>query len=137
MPKVLTSPRFIVALIAVLFCLNLLGLVFHWYDTVSWLDNVHHTLGGFWIGVLGFYLVKIRPKLFVLPDTFWGSMIGVLALAALAGVLWEIYEFVFYFMIVKVPPPLFGHADTISDLCFDLFGAMVAVLLVKLPSFRK
>ncbi len=139
MRQALTSPRFVVALLAILFALNFFGVLFDWYASVGWLDNVHHFLGGFWIGVLGFYLARARPRLFALPGSFLGTFVALLAFTALAGVAWEIYEFVFYRILSSsgsFPPPQFGHADTISDLGFDLFGAAVAAVLARDPEPR-
>jgi len=82
-----------------------------------WLDDVMHFMGGFWLAGL-FYELGLLGKLYT-----WN--IGMVALFSIA---WEMYEF----MIPQGNP--FGqdlYTDTITDLTFDLIGATVAFLLMK------
>ncbi|MEK7555113.1 MAG: hypothetical protein AAB518_03980 [Patescibacteria group bacterium] len=136
MANVLISPRFLFVFVVFILAINIAAISFGWYLTIPWLDNIHHFLGGLWIGLIGLYLVRHRPGLFTAPDSFIGGLLAILALTALAGAAWEVYEFVLYGILAPAPPQ-FSHADTISDLCFDLLGGAMAFCLARKSVFRR
>ena len=128
----LLSPAALVLSIGFIFALNVCGIVFGWYAAVPWLDSFHHAAGGGWIVLLSYYLVGRFPYLFVLPGTFAGRFIVLLAFTALSGTAWEIYEFVLFHLFggEGALPPDFSHLDTILDLTFDLAGAAAVIVFV-------
>ncbi len=76
-----------------------------------------HALGGFWIGLLYFYIFSSNYSL--------NLIIKILSIILCVGVGWEIFEFFTNNMLAQNP---FNFLDTASDICFDLVGGGVAVL---------
>lgn len=104
-------------LIVLIFVMNFLANIFHWYYTIWFFDMIMHFLGGFWVGLLVFYL---RHAEFSGRTLVW-MLVGALAV----GIGWEIYEF---FLDQTISHKSFNALDTFSDLCFDLAGAATVIL---------
>jgi len=96
-----------------------------WYWIVPWVDMPMHFAGGLWVALLFFYLnekyLKINGKTAVSLTT--------VSFGALIGVLWEFFEYIYSFLfpssamfILNMPINL--YKDTLSDLFFDIVGAM-------------
>ncbi len=108
-----------------IFTVNLLAMKFFWYYSIWWFDMPMHFLGGIFIGLLSLsvymsYFIKEETVL-TLGKIFWIAFIS----ALIVGVAWELFEFSLdTFITFKV------HylPDTLSDLCFDMTGAMTAAL---------
>lgn len=132
MAKILADARFVLFLLVVIFLLHVSALLFQWYIAVSWFDNFHHFLGGFWTASLYLYLTKAYPRLAGVGSSLFSILLATLAFAAFLGVAWEFYEFGFDVWTAARGIPFHAQpdlADTMSDLFFDLFGGgMFAVL---------
>jgi len=132
MAKILSDARFVLFLLVVIFLLHVFALLFHWYITVSWFDNGHHFLGGFWAASLYLYLAKAYPRCAGTGSSLLSILLATLAFAAFLGVAWEFYEFGFDLWTAARGIPFHaqpGLADTMSDLFFDLFGGGVLAVL--------
>jgi hypothetical protein len=100
------------------------------------IDRVFHAIGGFWIGAVFFYYAFRRRDIFDVAAHRVIAGIIVLSITALAGVVWEFFEFSLDIQFASVPYAIrqqWGLSDTIFDLVFDLvgsFGAALAYLTV-------
>ena len=77
-----------------------------------------HFLGGFWIGLVSFYL--FLPK-----NNYFNSFLKILLFVLLVGIGWEVFEILVNDVITQ---NLFNYLDTISDLFFDLAGGTFGIL---------
>lgn len=77
-----------------------------------------HFLGGFWLGLLMFFVFPIRDL--NLRNIFY-VFLGVF----LIGILWELFELLFFNYLVGNP---FVLLDTLSDIFFDLAGGGAAII---------
>ena len=124
---------FLSAIIFIIFIFHIWGLYSSAYYYVWWLDNILHLAGGFWLGLLAIYFISEHESDFSgYPAAF--LFLIIIAFAALGGVLWEFFEF--WLDIISIKRGLMlsqlGVADTMSDLLFDLFGAFIASLLLRI-----
>ena len=104
-------------LIVLIFTLNFLANIFHWYYTIWFFDMFMHFLGGFWVGLLIFYLRHAE---------FSGrTLVWMLVWALAIGIGWEIYQF---FLDQTISHKSFDALDTFSDLFFDLAGIAAVIL---------
>ncbi|HYF12727.1 MAG TPA: hypothetical protein VD928_00280 [Candidatus Paceibacterota bacterium] len=88
-----------------------------WY--YWWYDIPMHILGGL---VIGFWIAAIAAqRSFPIRKTFLLTLIAVICI----GVAWEIYEYTFDLIPDVANYPL----DTVADLCNDVLGAAIALLL--------
>ena len=108
------------SLIFLIFLLNYLAEKFYWYSAIWWFDMLMHFLGGFWLGLLFFYIFP--PK-----DNLIRSAIGALLFVLFIGLGWELFEVALNNMIAG---ETFDYVDTISDLFFDLSGGLCAILFI-------
>ena len=107
----------ILILVLIIFFLNSFALKLHWYFSVWWSDMSMHLLAGFWVGLVFFWLIP--------PKNFSFLNIGKIILGVfLVGIIWEIFEILVDKIIAQNP---FNFLDTLSDLCFDLAGALLSV----------
>ncbi len=108
--------------IIILAAINALAVHFSWYSLVWWFDMPMHFLGG----VSVFYLSAMlwRPALKWVP--VWRFMYESVITAVLLGVLWEALEL---FLYIHYGTPPFILLDSVSDVCFDLAGALFAAYL--------
>lgn len=105
------------SLIFFIFIVNYIAMKFYWYSSIWYFDMPMHFLGGFWIGLVLFWLLPLEKMSFKLV---FEIILGVL----LAGFLWEIFEILVDKSISQNP---FNCLDTMSDICFDLAGGISAV----------
>lgn len=121
---------------------TLLILLSHWagmyqglYLNVPFYDDLVHFLGGVWIGgIILLILEKTGVFLEIKSSNKFGSAIGVIGLALIIGLGWEVFE---WFLTryteslgasVKLQPSI---QDTLSDMVLDGLGAGVATLISK------
>jgi len=108
--------KILIYLILVIFAANFVANELYWYYTIWYFDMIMHFIGGFWIGLLFFY---------IFPEKY--SSKNVVALVALfvfmIGVGWEVFEVLVSNTFAKNP---FNILDTSSDLVFDLTGGLSA-----------
>ena len=130
---------FVLFLLIFILSFHILALVNFWYWSIDWLDIPMHFLGGLWVALFFFWILKKRfvQVSQVLEGNF--LLLGILSLGfvSLIGIGWEFYEFL-YDKYLAEESVLFqaGVADTIADLFFDLIGGLVAVLVYKIRRKR-
>jgi hypothetical protein len=95
-------------------------------DVPWWLSVVFHFFGGLttaWSALMVYNFYQKKFKLKIRPQFLF--YLFLISLVALAGILWEVYEYIHdCFSSVVFQPSL---ADTMSDLAADLLGAIVFV----------
>ena len=144
--RTLLSPRFIIGVLAAIVVLHFLATYFRWYEPSpvsagGWrIDWMFHAVGGFWIAGLFFY-ASYRGANVAAPSSH-PLYIGVCALGAvaLAGVLWEFFEFwidATFGALPHVTRQQGGLHDTMFDLAFDLAGGAVGTLLYLVALQRR
>jgi len=129
-------------------CAIPLGEVFSFYYRFSFWDSILHFSSGIMLWMLGslflvHYLRKSECANLITP-----AFVGIVALffAVSIGVVWEIYEFAMDSLfgmnmqkfMLEDGTALVGNAalfDTMKDLIFDFFGAVVAAIVLA-PSLK-
>lgn len=134
------------------FCIahTMLGEVGNFYATISWWDDMLHTISGILIAICGYSLVKILNKSakgFTASPLF--VAIFVICLAVTVGVLWEIIEFTVDVVTSGnmqrykdsiTGEPFVGQqalVDTMGDLIEALIGAILVVTIGYIDMVRK
>ncbi len=82
---------------------------------------IMHSLGGLWIGFTLMWILSKSESFKLSLRLIFKIILGVL----LIGIAWEIFEFIFNNYIAQNP---FDILDTLSDIFFDLFGSVFAIL---------
>lgn len=105
--------------------LYIAGFVLRWNYSLWWYDLLLHFLGGMWVAIAA-------KKFLIKPINWigWRGPIFIIALVALVGVTWEIYEFTIdelFFEERALWRAQDGNTDTMTDLMMDLLGSMVVV----------
>ena len=110
-------------LIFFILVINFFGNKFYWYYSIWYFDIIMHFLGGFWIGLAFFYIFS--------PQNISGKLIfKILLLVLCIGIGWEVYEILVNDILAQNP---FNFLDTLSDIFFDLFGGLCAMLYLLVP----
>ncbi len=126
----LRSDWLVVPLLFLVASLNIAGLMTGWYQEVSWYGYAVHALGGF--TVAAFFASALR-RLPGAEAALRGSPRFILLLGgvALAGVLWEFFEFVLSGATAASAPLRIQLSieETMADLAFDLAGGALFSLL--------
>ena len=119
--------------------IHILAIANSWYWTIGWLDMPMHFLGGLWVALFFFWILKKRfvQVSQVLEGNF--LLLGILSLGfvSLIGIGWEFYEFLYDKYLAK--GLLLSQAsitDTMTDLFFDWVGGLIAVLVYKIRRKR-
>ena len=123
--------RFLILLLIVILLFHAIATNFSLYWKYRWIDIIPHIFGGIWLGSLMIWYVYFSGKVATPKSPVVFVFLIILGAAALGGVLWEFFEFLFdQFIAKKIYIDSFqaGLKNTISDLFFDLFGGLVAVL---------
>lgn len=110
------------------------------YNLVQWFDIPLHFLWGA-VGALTFYWLAYRfPGYINVEKNFLVTFVMVLGWVALVGVIWEFSEFLYDLIVYvngfSIRLVQFSLDDTIADLAFDLFGAVVVAVAMRL-SYHK
>lgn len=121
--------KHLVFLMFFIFIADFLAHKFFWYSLIWYFDMIMHFLGGLWVGLFFIYVVSFKKSISYGINIFLNIIIATLII----GLLWELYEY--YLNIVSGTD--FILADTISDLLFDLFGSIVAILYFLKIIMRK
>ncbi len=103
--------------LVVLTLLNLVGIIFSLYWRLWWYDIPAHVLGGVSVALAAAWLQAIRGE----RPTFLFCISAVFAV----GVAWEIFEAVSG--LTQFPQ---DTVDTIKDLCDDVIGGLITLLLI-------
>lgn len=121
----------IIFLFAAIMIVHGFALGFQLYWKNGWLDNILHFSGGIWVALVFLWLVKKFPRYASFSQSKILTIFAGLSMAALIGVGWEFFEYSFDWAIGNrwdLPRAQLGLVDTMSDLFFDLFGALIALL---------
>lgn len=136
----------------ILFCAanNILGEIGNFYATVSWWDDMLHTMSGVLIAIVGFSLIKIlnkNVKSFSASPLF--TAIFVVCLAMTIGAIWEIFEFSVDSLVGSnmqryrdsiTQEPFVGQqalVDTMSDLIEAFLGSMIVAITGYIMMVKK
>lgn len=115
---------FLIAIIAILY---VVGFVFRWNYSVWWYDLLLHFLGGMWVAIAANKFLRISTSLTFTRSNLVRPLL-IIALVALIGVTWEIYEFTIdeiFFEERALWRAQDGNTDTMTDLMIDLLGGVV------------
>ena len=121
-------------LIVVIAILHVAGFVFRWNYSLLWYDLLLHFLGGMWVA---FAAAKFFRK--PISEIGWMGPVFLVALVALVGVTWEIYEFTIdelFFEERALWRAQDGNTDTMSDLMMDLAGGIAVALWYARSTFN-
>jgi hypothetical protein len=116
----------LVVYLVTLFSLNLFAGFFHLYYILWWFDMPMHLLGGVVVG-MGFLTVPFFARF--LPryekKTLAWALSGIL-FVFVVGFLWELFEYV---VQAYTHADLANVLDSFSDLCFDIAGGALVMML--------
>jgi len=110
-------------LIFFIFIVNFLANKFYWYSSIWYFDMIMHFLGGFWLGLVCFYLFSLK----IFSQEFFHAAFKVSVFVLFIGLGWEIFELVFNNIVAQNP---FNYLDASSDIFFDLSGGLCAILYI-------
>jgi hypothetical protein len=106
---------------------------YSWYWQYWWFDIIMHFTGGFFVALSALYLYfhseYIQPR----HHNAWFTILCALGAGAVIGIFWEFFEFSIDLYTertingISVINQKVG--DTLSDLFFDMFGAVTASLI--------
>jgi hypothetical protein len=116
----------IIVLVVAIAVINAVAVQYSWYFYHWWLDMPMHFLGGLWVALATLWIVYHSGRISVSDeyrDADRALMIALIA-TGVVGILWEIFEF--SVDTVLVVAPTYDVADTLSDLAFDMAGALIA-----------
>lgn len=134
-------PLFLALLIVFIFIIHSIALYFSLYWRIRWFDNVPHFLGGFWLGAAALWFIYLSGKIKSENLSFYFVLLFAVSFASLIGVVWELYEVLTDFFIANGFPAnidQLGLRDTMTDLFFDLLGALSAglIFIKKLSKYK-
>lgn len=109
--------KVLTVLILLIFIFNYIGNKFHWYYSVWYFDMIMHFFGGFWTGLVYFFIFPFKEQ-------FQKSFLPTIVFVFFIGIVWEIVE---PFINPTMSLNLFS-LDTVSDIFFDLSGGTLAIL---------
>ncbi len=112
------------------------------YYKIWWADIALHTSGGFLVGSFALWYIfnsNKSPISFSLAKPNLASkivlIIIIVSFAALTGVFWEIFEFIIDkitgYKNYSLKVAMQNYEDTVSDLIFDLVGALLSGIFLK------
>lgn len=132
--------RVIFPSIFILFVVHAIAVFNNLYNLVQWIDIPLHLMWGS-IGALLLYWLAYRfPGYINVEKSFLITLVMVLSWVALGGVVWEFSEFLYDLLVYvngfSASPVQFSLDDTIADLAFDLSGAIIVVVAIRL-SYHK
>jgi len=121
--------RALVFLLLLIGAIHIAGILNSWYFTYPWIDIPMHFLGGMWAVFFLFWIFEKKKNdyLFTSPKVL--SFLFALGFAALVGILWEFFEFLFDVFISSrgfAYAAQTSSADTMGDLFMDLVGGFFA-----------
>ncbi|MFJ5715285.1 membrane-spanning protein [Neobacillus sp. NPDC093127] len=111
-----------------LFCSLYLGSIESFYLHLKWWDSTLHFLKGIFIGCVGITLYKRWIPNYARNEvSHWLLFLFVLSLAALASIIWEIYEFVGD-LTISHTMQRGGNKDTMYDLICGVAGGLLPAI---------
>jgi hypothetical protein len=122
---------------ALIYIINLvLGYGLDIYHKIRWFDTPMHFIGGITIALSAhLYFQSQKQSGAIGKINKWNLFLILIGTVALAGVLWEIYEFSLDQLIYHYAYFQPSNFDTMKDLIMDLLGGSAAaiILLIKKP----
>ena len=116
-------------LIAAVFIVDVLAIIFHWYYSFWYFDMIMHFSGGVWLGLAAmWYLSRRNPASFGLSTT---TVLQILGIVILFGGGWEVFEALTDYFVVH-DFSRFDVLDTLSDLVCDTSGGIFAMGLLAI-----
>ncbi len=100
-----------------IFIVNFLAMKFYWYSSLWWFDMPMHFLGGFFLGMLGIYILSLK-------DFNFSEFLKIFLFVLVIGIGWEVFEV----LVNQISHNPFYILDTISDIFFDVSGGLSAIL---------
>ncbi len=120
----------LLSVIYLLLAIHGAALVFYLYWIYPWFDLLTHYIGGVWVGFAAVWLLYYSQYRQPKPILFTHSLVRVMALVALVGILWEVYEIVTLLALqAEIPGNYTG--DSILDLIMDMLGALTAYIAAR------
>lgn len=120
-------------LVVAIFTADRFAQAFSWYYQYWWFDDLMHFTGGFFVALFALYLYFHSDYITPRHNNSWFTILYALGAGAVVGVFWEFFEFAIdlytgrTFNGITVVNQRVG--DTMSDLFFDMFGAVTASLI--------
>ncbi|MEO2075490.1 MAG: membrane-spanning protein [Bacillus sp. (in: firmicutes)] len=112
-----------------IFCSLFLGSISSFYLHFKWWDSTLHFYKGLYVALAGITLYKICIPVNVRNDlSKWILFLFILSLAALASVIWEVYEFLGDLTPITHTMQRGGNTDTMLDLLFGLAGGLLIAI---------
>ena len=108
--------------------LYIIGFVFRWNYSLWWYDLLLHFLGGMWVAIAARKFLIDPLGRITSAKPFFLVTLMLVALVALVGVTWEIYEFTIDELFFEERArwrAQEGNTDTMTDLIMDLLGGSV------------
>jgi uncharacterized membrane protein YjdF len=109
------------------------GSQYSFYQSVWWWDHLTHTLSASIVAAAGYATARAvdqHSQSVRLPPRF--MFVFILLFVIAFGVLWEVLEFTVAALAsalgAQAPLTQYGLEDTMSDLLFDVFGAIIVAL---------
>lgn len=111
-----------------LFCSTFLGSIASFYLHFKWWDTIVHLYKGIFVGCVGITLFKVLVHQSVIKDlSRWIIFLFVVSLAVVAGILWEVYEFLGD-QFISNTMQRGGNTDTMVDLLAGLAGGLLIAI---------
>ncbi|RPJ54118.1 MAG: hypothetical protein EHJ95_00890 [Methanobacteriota archaeon] len=118
-------------LIALSLFLHVAGYAGQYYETYfPYYDKLAHVISSTTIAILGFVLVLLVDRVNGLGLQRWMIAVLILSITLALGAFWEIFEFTADQLLGTHLQ--YGLTDTMLDLIFDLFGAILVAALGSL-----
>ncbi len=139
--RLILSKKFVWIFPAVLFITSHFGSektnIFHVFYSAP-----YHFLGGAAMAFLFLNFWEYHQSLYAFKKQWAIDFVMALGFVALAGVLWELYEFAkdSWLPVIPVFNPIIHHLtlpDTLSDLLFDLLGSAAAFFFYSMSALYK
>ena len=112
-----------------IFCSLFLGSISSFYLHYKWWDSTLHFYKGLYVALAGITLYKICiPEKVRDALSKWILFLFVLSLAALASVIWEVYEFLGDLTPITHTMQRGGNTDTMLDLLCGLVGGLLVAI---------
>ena len=117
----------LIFLILFIFIMSFIADRFYWYFSIWYFDMFMHFIGGFWIGLVSFYLFFTFNKNSFLDFNALTLkfVLKILVCVLLIGICWEVFEILVNSVTIQ---DSFNYLDTFSDILFDLSGGAFATL---------
>lgn len=109
-------------LVILIFVLNYIATRLYWYYSIWWFDMPMHFLGGLFIGLGTIWLLSYKnfPS-----ELSWKLILKIFLSVLFVGVLWEVFEIIFYNIIAQNP---YNILDITHDIVFDLAGGIFSII---------